>query len=475
MGAERCSFPADFDGECRTIPLGASEQQFLRIACEHGSGFSLCIHVQLVKSRSEIHLRKEQVQAGLDKLAMRHPILKTRIRRNSSTGQLELVEMAEQVQVEVVEKLRRNDRTWRDEVYEAEINSVNTPLDAPANRVYLVQDEQVVDFVVWLQHYLCDGPSAFILVHRLLEQSLLACPPIFATTKHPHIMSMQASLAESTPQIASSCSLTYHSLRWLAQNLRDLAFPPLYQPFRPADPKASPSDSRTLAVSKRLSMDVTSKLVQKCREERTTVTGIIAAVLLEAVAKYILPDKPNCTFLGSIVIDGRKIYGADPEDLTPHSGNFLLKTHRKNWQDVDVWDLAREYRDESLERTKDDMLNRMGMWYDGASMTFFPSFDFAFTYYLSSFGQKSHIQDQYGDDYRVVSGEMLQNNHHIPNPILSVYSIANSLHATLSGPTPRFSQTQFHRVMDHLEYKLCLVIGRLVSREDQPSTALVDS
>ena len=247
----------------------------------------------------------ESLRAALLQSQRRHPILRAAIHVNGD-GHPEFIPSPSPIWLSVVR--RTGNTQWIHEV-ETNLSLAFDPSDRPPLRVVLVQGDAVSELILIVHHSIGDGVSAMYLVRDLLK-------------------SMEGyELDELTPKPA----------------LEDLVCEGATAPMNPLQlPAMSSNGAARFARPQRASLqifqiepDELERILSRCREEGTTLSGAVLSALLLS-----LPGRETRHCLAPINV--RKLFPNVLEDFGLYISSGIAKLDRNTTPDF--WTLARSAR-----------------------------------------------------------------------------------------------------------------------------------
>lgn len=203
-------------------------------------------------------LSVEQLRHALAWIQPQHPFLRGKIALDQS-GYPWFVEETATIPLRVVE--RQSEQQWQQEVE----HELAHPMDwnqAPLIRMVLVHAVDVSELIITCHHVLADGMSTVYLLRDILQAIASPDHPQPVLPQHSayeHLTAIASKLQQPIPQLPLAWSAPVNTTPTLPENSRP----------------------RLLAWS--LSPDMTSKVIQQCQQEQTSVHAAICAAFLLAV------------------------------------------------------------------------------------------------------------------------------------------------------------------------------------------------
>jgi hypothetical protein len=297
-------------------------------------------------------LEEHVLRFALNLLQKRHSMLRTRI--DIPGGIAPLTDEADGVPpIPLRVEARIGDAHWR-----AEANAeLKTPLPlarVPLLRVVLLQSDAVSEIVVTLHHVMNDSASALYITRDLL----VLVAQIVKGEKNPNlrIYPERRALDEAPCNTAKIMDNLLHMTAQLASQISEALAPkpeePLPAASQPARPALTqPGDSvhhngyaRLLHYV--LSAEETRALIERCREENTTVHGAMVAAVMQAAGRHMAaapaarPSRVRCISSNRMRGSVSRYDAATSDEI----GLFVLHTltPRRAGESCRFWDTARE-------------------------------------------------------------------------------------------------------------------------------------
>ena len=279
-------------------------------------------------ARIEGAIKPAILQQALDCLQKVHPLLQSHI-VNLEDGAYFQWEGTTKIPLYVIDK--HDENQWL-KVAEEELHQKFPRDTSPLCRVTLLRSSisnGINEIIVTFHHAIVDGMSCMLFV----DQLLFYYQQIAAGEDIPKIVTMQ--LLPSLEKLLDSSLVSKNNV---AEKQHDEV---ISTPQLIIEEEAPPSDRHTCLVTRILSQDMTLRLSDRCKQEKTTVHGALCAAMLLAVAKIAFTNLPLSLSCGSNV-NLRK--SCKPEVTTDQIGCFIsiveeIHTLEEN---TTFWNLARE-------------------------------------------------------------------------------------------------------------------------------------
>jgi hypothetical protein len=429
----------------RRLRLGRGELQHARLALDHANASKIFYAIKLEGPHAPTKARVELAAKCLQRL---HPILRCTLVR-SSAGELLFEERAE-LRIPVLERFGTTAR----QVYASEAELRPCRLGESQHAIWLIHNSGTESEVVLdLQHLSVDGSSLVWLMHHLLDFALREPAPELSEVPFGQWPRAQCASLDAT--VARNFSLPDRA-RAAFTSLAKLVVP-LVSSY-PQVPRATAagldshltSGNRSACLLRVLSEADTARFVQRCKEERVTVTTGATAAFAGALGALLSGSGDAATPPLHIVCvcDTRTLCepAVDSRDMSAHVTalpSFISSrgTH--------MWDFAREFKAHVAEHWG-HMLQYAALWSD-VLLALQPSRFRSPSLVVSSWSGKSPVGPRYST-FHVLGGELLQNTAHCDWISLSLYTIStkwgNRLHLSVLAPAPRFAPELLQRVAD---------------------------
>ncbi|MEG4810201.1 condensation domain-containing protein [Microcoleus sp. F8-D3] len=310
--------------------LSVTEQAMELLNRQHGSFNIVTI------SRVKGDIKEEILRQALDAVQSIHPLLNSRI-----VGTLDHLEFTnqetEKVPLRVVSQ-GINDN-WEDVVRE-ELNKTIDSSQVLLRCVLIYKESEInISYLITTVHHgISDGLSCISL-----QSEILKCYQIIASGNSIDIDCEPAlpPLEELLPKwMQGKKGIDKGKWFLLKTKLQML----LHQPEQLESEETVPLESRSCGMTHRfLQKDLTQKLIELCRQEKTTVQGALCAAMLLTVANKIRGGKPrSIKVLCRTYVDlRRRISPPIQQKNLGFLASFLTSLHKIKPQ-MSFWDLSRE-------------------------------------------------------------------------------------------------------------------------------------
>ncbi|MBV9385456.1 MAG: hypothetical protein JOZ78_03405 [Chroococcidiopsidaceae cyanobacterium CP_BM_ER_R8_30] len=283
-------------------------------------------------------LTAEVLKPALDLLQKRHPRLKSRIVGDLSN--LRFADGAIKIPLRVVKKA--DSSRWQEVVLE----ELNQKIESQqglvrAVLVHFERENNVSYLLVTLHHAISDGLSSIQLYSEILTycQKIASGEPIGEVTSLPPLPSIERLLPKSLQGFPGLINGFYNLLR--LKFLRDWHRPETlgfeeYVAFE---------SRRSNMVHRHLDEELTERVVNCCRQEKTTVQAALSAAMMRAVAKQIAVGKRIDVRLccQSFVSLRNHIQPIIDNENLGMLVSFIISFHTLK-PNTSFWDLARDVR-----------------------------------------------------------------------------------------------------------------------------------
>jgi NRPS condensation-like uncharacterized protein len=280
-------------------------------------------------ARIEGALTPNILQQALDLVQKRHPMLQVHI-VNSADGAYFQFQGTCKILLHVIDKQHENQ--WI-EVAEDELHRKFSDSLEPLCRVTFLRSFKSDDYseiIATFHHAITDGLSCLRFIHELLSH----CQQIADGEQIPEVSTMQ--LLPPLENLLDN-SLTRHNIEdFQAKIEQEIPTPKLI-----IEDEAPASQRCTRVVPRSLSKEMTFMLMNRCKQEETTVHGALCAAMLFATAKFASTDTPINLSCGSNV-NLRKY--CVPEVTEQYMGCLVSALEEIHCLEkhIKFWDLARE-------------------------------------------------------------------------------------------------------------------------------------
>ncbi len=319
--------------QCR--PLGAGEKIF----CLSDRAQSAI--VGKIKGRCSI----EKIQSALTKVQQRHILLRVRIALDEAE-QPWFVEDKGNIPLRVV--ARKGEQHWQQEL-EQDLNLPFVFSQAPLVRVVLIYSEQVSELIIVTHHSISDGMSLLFLLQHILEG--LNTPDIVNTSSP---LSTIPAMEDLVPSQVAAKQTSWQQQSSLSTKLID---PPTQ--LANASVEKEPKTTAQFHFASLSSKD-TSLLIDRCRQEQTTVHAAICSAFLLAIAKR-NPQEKIQTFPCFSAINVREFLRPVVEEQIGYyaHGKATFSTLAPQGN---LWEIARSFKQQlnqelTPEKVFEDMFN----------------------------------------------------------------------------------------------------------------------
>jgi NRPS condensation-like uncharacterized protein len=276
--------------------LGAFEQSFWLYDQILPVHFSLNARI-----KGQIHI--EQLSQALAQVRHAHPLLRSKIEVDSN-GIPHFIEATAPIPLRVV--ARQNDQQWEREV-ETELSQSFDYTVAPLARVVLLHSEDTCDLIFTCYHAIADGLSIAYVIRDILQ-----------------------ALNSDLPSISDSLSLEQ------ALQIESIETAPTKNCYS----TAVSTRSRPIIRTALLSRELTQRLLDRARQEKTTVHGAISAAFLKAM------NHESLKCLSPI-----NLRSYLPESVQEAMGVYITYGSSQHSSDSELWEIARSLKSQLAEFT----------------------------------------------------------------------------------------------------------------------------
>jgi NRPS condensation-like uncharacterized protein len=311
-------------------------EQSMEIFNRHGGSFNI-----LTISRIKGLLNEETLRQALDLIQFRHPRLKSCIVGNLDNPCFQ--KGVNKIPFRVVYKQHHHE--WQ----EIAVEELNQPIESDkclARAVLIsINNENTNYLITTLHHAISDGLSTVKLHSEILTYChKIICGELDDNIKTLSPLSAIPPITELLiPKSLQGYKAIIKSIFFLFKFVSKVGlYPSKYLKFE----KYVPIELRRCGiVQRKLNKKITTKLVELCRKENTTVQGALCAAMLSTAAKKIRGgDETNLCISCASAIDLRK--HLTPQVSHEHlglltSGISSFHTLKAN---ISFWDLAREVK-----------------------------------------------------------------------------------------------------------------------------------
>ncbi|MGF1675021.1 MAG: alcohol acetyltransferase [Rivularia sp. (in: cyanobacteria)] len=287
-------------------------------------------------------LSEELLRQALDIIQTRHPLLNSRIVAKSKSFWFETA--AEKIPLSVVKK--QQIQQWEEVV----IQELNQKINSDRNllRVTLINFEQAKNIcylITTIHHAIADASSCIQLHSEILTscQNIAEGKAQIQVNQLPQQPSINKLFPKSIQGFTGEIGIILYVLKLKLQLIR-------YQPTTLKFEKNVPLKSRSCGlVHRKLVPELTTRLINACRQQKTTVQAALGAAMLFAVAKQThISDKNNhyfsnyLSFRSSVNLRSR----LQPQISNEHLGVMAsaVMTFHKLKENHNFWDLARDIK-----------------------------------------------------------------------------------------------------------------------------------
>ncbi|MBW4670276.1 MAG: hypothetical protein KME60_23400 [Cyanomargarita calcarea GSE-NOS-MK-12-04C] len=266
------------------------------------------------------------LQQALDLLQKRHPMLQFHIVKLEDGAYFQS-KGTTKIPLRVIDK--QNENQWL-QIAEDELHEKFPNDTSPLCRVTLLSsaENSISEIIATFHHAITDGISCMLFIDELLSY----CQKIAADEDIPLFVTMQ--LLPALENLIDS-SLTSKNNIVEEQTKEVIPTPQLI-----IEEEAPISDRRTCLVPRILNKEMTIMLINRCKQEETTVHGALCAAMLSAVAENAFTGTINLSCGSNVNLR----QSCQPEVATNYIGCFIsiveeIHTLEENTK---FWDLARE-------------------------------------------------------------------------------------------------------------------------------------
>lgn len=327
------------------------------------------------------------LQQTLDVLQKRHPLLQVHLVK-SADGVYFQSQGTTKIPLSIIDK--QDESQWlniaHDELHQKFSNNTN-----PLCRVTLLNSTipgGMSEIIVTFHHAIVDGLSSITFINELLSY--------YDKIKVEGDIS-EIPIMEFLPPVEERLNKNL-----IHQNNNNKTDQKSLKPQVFIETEAPPTERKTHFITQNFSREITLRLKQRCRQEKTTIHGALCAAMLLVTAKIAFNNTSITLSCGSN-INLRKY--CQPEISSESLGCFIStveEIHTLN-KSRDFWDLARECKskinqsinrgipiafasNESLKNMNKDMINQMSNYNMGRHTTI----------QISNLG-KLNLSNQYGE------------------------------------------------------------------------------
>ncbi|NEP88107.1 MAG: alcohol acetyltransferase [Okeania sp. SIO2C2] len=299
-------------------------------------------------------LSEEVVRQGLDLIQDHHARLNSRI-----VGDLDNLRFetgAKKIPLRVVDK--KHEGQWQETL----IEELNTKIESSEVllRAVLVQEQELGEnstshLIITIHHAIADALSSIHLYSELLSycSKVASGEPPVPVSRLSALPSIDELFPPSTKGFRGKINILLSLLRFQLKLL-------LHRPENLGIEKSIPLELRRCGnVYRHLDADFTQQLVNRCRQEKTTVQGALCAAMMLVAARKIRPDRTTRVSCRSYV-DLRKYL--KPVVSNEHMGTLISGVNSFHTVDTkrSFWELARDVIQQlKVGLKRDDMFIEM--------------------------------------------------------------------------------------------------------------------
>ena len=276
------------------------------------------------------------LRKALDKIQSLHPLLSSRI-----VGTLDRLEFTSEgtEKIPLLVVLQGNDEKWQDIVREELNQTINSSKVLIRCILILRKSEINISYLITtIHHSIADGLSS-----TSLQSDILKYYEMISSVNSINVNSMPAlsSLEELLPKWMKGSKGVNKGKGFLLKMKLQMLW---HKPEQLESEKTVPLESRSCGMTHRfLEKELTKKLIERCKQENTTVQGALCAVMLLTIANKIRSGKPRSINVScrSYVDLRRRL---EPNISYKNLGilaSFLTTFHNVKPQ-MSLWDLSRE-------------------------------------------------------------------------------------------------------------------------------------
>ena len=250
---------------------------------------------------------------AVDLVQQRHPLFSTRIERNDKNRPCFYQEFTASIPLRVVQEINAT-RRWEQEI-ELELSIPFDPADAPLVRVVLLHEEERAVCLVVIHHAIADGRSVAFAIRDLIQ-------------------AVSGKLVDRLPVIPSLEDVLGVTSNGISYSKSDDEPPSSSE--RPSV-FVSKENTRPRIKSLALTTELTNRLRERARQERTTVHGALSAA--SALACWEVVDGVSASPVRVMSpIDARKLVGLG-EDCAVLVGSGTVSIEPS--EATTFWEIAR--------------------------------------------------------------------------------------------------------------------------------------
>jgi NRPS condensation-like uncharacterized protein len=267
---------------------------------------------------------------ALEQLQQRHPLLRVKIALEQN-GTPYFVEQSNAIPYRMI--ARSGDVHWQTEA----ARELTEPFDwaeAPLIRIVWLYSPDISDLIVVCHHAIADGMTTIKLIQEIL--SLL---------EYPHQAVLNCPVPPSLESLLPGNQPISNFLKVLASGM--VYWQQFWQRMKPRQNHTLPGNSLLQVSAGQLSPEITTQLIQHCRQEGTTVHAAICAAWLFAIAQNDDSTQPLQCF--------------SPVNLRPYFASLQecglyissARTTHTITSQTQFWQLARSLKSDLMQQAND--------------------------------------------------------------------------------------------------------------------------
>ncbi|MBD2128312.1 hypothetical protein H6F97_18335 [Microcoleus sp. FACHB-1] len=286
--------------------------------------------IGVIVARIEGTLTPDILQQALDLVQKRHPMLQVHIIQSADGFYFESKDTPK-IPLRVIDKQHENQ--WI-EIAQDELHQKFSDGTSPLCRVAFLRSStsnDLSEIIATFHHAITDGRSCMPFFDDLLSY----CEKIAAGDPIPEVATMQL-LPPVENLLASSLARNNNLEEAQEKSSQEIQSPTLI-----IEGKAPASNRRTCLVPRILSQEMTIRLRERCKQEKTTVHGALCAAMLFGVANITSTDTPIHLSCSSNVSLRKYCEPEVKEDYMGCLASSIQAIH--TWTpNTNFWDFARE-------------------------------------------------------------------------------------------------------------------------------------
>ena len=300
----------------------------------------------IARVRLTSHLAEGVLERATAHLAAEHPLLQMAIRANADGTNPVFESSTRGISVRTV---RGGECEWERQVDEYELRMSLDWRSGPLIRivdVVLDSPTQEHDLVLTASHVVADGTTALTLLRRLVEHA--ARPGAQAG---PDAVGSRPVIGAPEDLLPARCRGLRGITRLAAIGLADGLATALARPCRlTPESMVNPAPQRTRLVRRTLTSTQVDVLVRRCRQERVTVHGALAAAMAMAIGPTAAQRASGRMCIGSPIDFRAELV---PPVSVDEAGSYVCTVPLivRFGGDRDLWSMAREVN-RSLDRRR---------------------------------------------------------------------------------------------------------------------------